>query len=110
MSDQDLTYFVVPDPGPGTLRDTLLSSAVFTGGPLSTIIAGLSTNEFLSRAYDQLKRADSKLTGLEQRDEQVQTGIITDLCNDIARMTQRLDSLTESRRARHRLDALSEAT
>jgi hypothetical protein len=83
---------------------------VFTGGPISTIIAGLDTNEFLSRAYDQLKRADSKLTGIEQRDEQAQTRIISDLCNGVASMAQRLDSLTQSRRARHRLDAANRTT
>jgi hypothetical protein len=112
MSDDNPngTYAVVPIPGLGPLRDTILSSAAFIGGPLDFILSSLNTNEFLSRAYDQLKRADTKLTGLEQRDEQAQTRVITDLCNGIASMAQRLDSLSESRRARHRLDALSEAT
>jgi hypothetical protein len=108
--DPEQQYAVVPIPGPGPLRDTILASAAFTGGPLSQFLSNLDTNQFLSRAYDQLKRADSKLAGIERRDEQAQTRIISDLCNGIASMAQRLDSLTESRRARHRLDALSEAT
>jgi hypothetical protein len=84
---------------------------IFTGGPsVEFFLSNLDTNQYLTRAAEQLARVDARLTALAQRDDQQQTAAIQAMCDGISRMARRLDALSQSRAGRHRLGALSEQT
>jgi hypothetical protein len=99
-------YAVVPVPPPGTLRDAIMANAVFTGGPLTDYITGLSAREesqaLLGRIADAMAQLEAKGSELDRRNGQAHAAMLQDLCDGIGKMATRLDAYARREAARRR--------